>query len=86
MVDYPIRRKILSILADQETTTRSELAAELATDEDVSATDVEALETSLHHNHLPKLDDEQYIEYDVRNGDVVLWKQEDALRSQLGDE
>ena len=76
-----IRRKILEILADEEQLTRSELVEELAKDRDFHGVEPRSLEIDLHHNHLPRLDDEQYIEYDPRNGDVTLWKEPEWLEN-----
>ncbi|RBI58763.1 hypothetical protein DMJ13_25855 [halophilic archaeon] len=86
MVTDLVRRRILSILADEEVMTRTELAEVLAGDEDIPATDTQSLEISLHHNHLPRLDDNHYIEYDPRTGDIVLWKDPQRIRIQLHDE
>ena len=86
MVTNQIRRTVLSVLVDERQTTRAKLASELASDDAIPATDVESLEIALHHNHLPKLADERYIEYDTRNGDVVLWKGRETVREELAAE
>ena len=75
MISDPVRRTIVVVLAERGQTTRAELAEALAEAEDVPGTDADALEIHLHHNHLPRLDDEQYLEYDARSGDVVPWKE-----------
>jgi len=86
MVTDPVRRKILSVLADEETMTRTDLAEILADDEDIPTADIDSLPISLHHNHLPSLDDSNHIEYDARNGDIVLWEDPERVRAQLHDE
>jgi hypothetical protein len=86
MVIDPLRRTILTVLADEETMTRTSLAALLAADEDVPTADTRSLEIVLHHSHLPKLDDENYIEYDARSGDIVLWQDRESIRAQPHEE
>jgi DNA-binding transcriptional ArsR family regulator len=86
MIADPVRRKILSVLADEQMMSRSDLGEVLASDEDIPAADTHDLEMSLHHNHLPKLTDDNYIEYDTRTGDVVLWKDPQRIRAHLYDE
>lgn len=83
MISDPVRRRILSILAEEGNTTRSELAAMLATDESIPAANTESFEIRLHHDHLPRLADEQYIQYDARNGDIVLWKEPQWILARL---
>ncbi len=80
---HPVRQKVLVLLADDGSLTRAELAEKLVRDEDVSYERVERMEVALHHNHLPKLEDYQYIEYDARNGDVVLWEDPETVRGLL---
>ena len=82
-IDHPIRRRILSVLVEHRELTRSELAERLATDPDVPTSDVYHLEINLHHNHLPKLDDEEYIEYDLRMGDLKRWKDAQEIQALL---
>jgi hypothetical protein len=82
-IDHPIRRRILSILFEHSEHTRSELAEQLATDSDISTCDTHHLEIVLHHNHLPRLDDERYIEYDPRSGDLRRWKDSKVIRAHL---
>lgn len=83
---HPVRQKVLALLADDDSLTRTELAEAAARDEDVPYESVERLEVVLHHNHLPKLEDRQYVEYDARNGDVVLWDDPETVRSLLNTE
>lgn len=83
MITNAVCRRILSILAEEGNTTRSELAAVLAADETIPAADIRSFEISLHHDHLPRLADEHYIEYDARNGDIVLWKEPQWILSLL---
>ena len=83
VMTHPLRRKILTLLVEQRELTRPELAAILADDPDVSATDPKYLEIVLHHNHLPKLADKSFIDYDSRTGDINRWEEPEAIKSQL---
>lgn len=78
-----IRREVLVKLLSQHSSTRTKLAEELAAAEDVAIDDPERLEIVLHHIHLPKLDDEQFVEYDARTGDIILWKNAKTIKSLL---
>lgn len=80
---HPVRKKALELMADEGVLTRTELAEAVATDEGVPREDADRLKAAMHHNHLPKLDDHQYVEYDERNGDVVLWTDPETVRSLL---
>ncbi|MFH5800498.1 HalOD1 output domain-containing protein [Haladaptatus sp. CMAA 1911] len=84
-IDHPIRQRILSILSENSEHTRSELAERLATDSDIPTCDTHHLEIVLHHNHLPRLDDKQYIEYDPRSGDLRRWKDPEVIRAHLDE-
>jgi hypothetical protein len=86
MVTDPVRRAILSVLADEGTVTRTDLVAHLATDADIPTSNTDSLEIALHHSHLPRLADENYIEYDARSGDIVLWQDRASIRAQLNEE
>lgn len=86
VLTHPVRQKVLSLLADDDSLTRTELAEAAAEDEDVPCESVERLEVTLHHDHLPKLADHQYVEYDARNGDVVLWDDPEFVKSVLNTE
>ena len=77
------RGKILSILVDRDEMTRSELAEHLAADPSVHSSDVDHLEIVLHHKHLPKLEQNSYLEYDYRTGIVVQLQDPREIRSQL---
>lgn len=83
VLTHPVRQKVLTLLADDRFLARTELAEKIASDEDISYESVQRLEVVLHHNHLPKLADQQYIEYDERNGDVALWKDPETVKSLL---
>lgn len=83
VLTHPVRQKVLSLLADGECLTRTELAEAAARDADVPYESVDRLEVVLHHEHLPKLEDCQYVEYDARNGDVVLWDDPETVRLLL---
>ncbi|MFC7214659.1 hypothetical protein ACFQO4_11300 [Saliphagus sp. GCM10025334] len=72
VLGHPVRRRVMSLLVDREIATREELVAMLSDDETLSEREVERLETMLHHDHLPRLEEELLVEYDDRNGDVVL--------------
>lgn len=82
-LDHPIRRAILAKLAERRTWTRTDLAAALESDEQVDEVDRGRIEVGLHHDHLPKLADGQYLDYDRRNGDVVRWKDAKDVQSAL---
>lgn len=80
---HPLRRTILTRLLERPVWTRDELAESLVADESVPHDDFTRLELVLHHHHLPKLDASQYVEYDRRNGDVVLWKDDQCVQGEL---
>lgn len=83
---HPVRRKVLALLVEHGEITRTELAERIARDEEVPTESRYHLEILLHHNHLPRLDEELYVEYDPRNGDIVLWEDPRAVMSQLNEE
>ena len=83
VVTHPVRKKVLTLLTEQPVRTRSEIAEAAAKDDDVPYESMDRLELLLHHNHLPRLADHQYIEYDTRHGDVVLWEDPDTVKSVL---
>ena len=83
VLTHPIRRKILSLLIERRELTRPELAAFLVADPDLSATDAQHLEIVLHHNHLPRLAEQSFIEYDPRTGEIVRWKDPEVIESRL---
>jgi hypothetical protein len=71
------RRILLSVLPDQSTPVdAADLARTVAAreessaPEDVSAELVRDVHVTLHHVHLPKLDDAELLEYDAPAGDV----------------
>ncbi|WP_455363912.1 DUF7344 domain-containing protein [Natronococcus wangiae] len=78
-----IRRRVVSILVEDGAVRRKKVAELLADDETISQDDVERLEIALHHHHLPVLDEELFVEYDHRNGDVVLWKDAETAAELL---
>ncbi len=81
------RRRLLAYLLEEEETTCDELAAMLVgwkTGETGGMGDTEDYETvvtSLHHRHLPILEEASLLEYD--NGDVRLTVDEDKARTVL---
>jgi len=83
VISHPVRRKVLVILTEREAATRTALADELAVDEGISIEDTERLDVLLHHNHLRKLDEHQYVAYDRRHGDVALWKDPKSVEFDL---
>lgn len=85
MITHPFRKRILAFLAMNKGISRAELATLLAASTEVTASEVNQLELSLHHNHLPRLASEGYIDYDQRSGEIVLWKDADTLLAELGD-
>lgn len=80
---HPIRRSVLAKLARDGSVTRRTLAETVAADGAVDEADVDRVEVSLHHNHLPKLADEGYLDYDRRHGDVVLWEDPETVRALI---
>ena len=83
VLGHPVRRRVLSRLTDEPRVELEELAATLADDDAVPTDDPDRIAVALHHNPLPRLDDELYVEYDHRNGDVVLWKDPETVTAKL---
>ena len=74
----------MAILVEQRHMTLRDLAERIAAEpNDVSERDPGTLELVLHHNHLPRLDDELYVEYDPRAGDVILWEDPQTVSRRL---
>lgn len=84
VLGHPVRRRVVSALIEHDILRREEVAEMLAADETIAADDPERIETVLHHQHLPHLDEELFVEYDHRTGDVVLWK-DPAVAADLID-
>jgi len=83
VVTHPVRQKVLTLLTEKPVRTRSEIAEAAATDDAVPYENTDRLEVLLHHNHLPRLADHQYLEYDTRQGDVVLREDPEIVTSVL---
>lgn len=73
------RRRVVAALLETETTTIDALSERLAdarqqddTDAESDADRIERVKIGLVHDHLPRLAEHGVIEYDARNGDVVL--------------
>lgn len=64
-----VRQGVLRRLFHTEQTTRAALAEDLA-EADPIAAEADRLEVQLHHDHLPTLEDEEFIEYDPETGEV----------------
>lgn len=64
-----VRHGVLRRLLHTERTTRATLAEDLA-EADRIAAEADRLEVQLHHDHLPTLEDEEFIEYDPASGEV----------------
>lgn len=73
VLTHPIRHRVISILVDHDAVEWNELAEMIAIDESVPYDDRDQIEIALVHNHLPRLDDEQLIQYDQRSGDATLF-------------
>ena len=86
VLGHQVRRKVLTLLAERNVLHRSGLAQKIVGDDEIPHENVERVTLSLHHNHLPKLADHDYVEYDPRTGDVVLWKDPSAVKSSLRSE
>jgi len=78
-----IRKKILSFLIDRGEVTRTELAEHLADYSSTTTSDTHHLEIVLHHKHLPKLDQESYLEYDYRTGVIIRSLDPFEIKAQL---
>ncbi|WP_433634440.1 DUF7344 domain-containing protein [Halomicrococcus sp. NG-SE-24] len=59
-----LRHQILLSLNTHEEPTLSELATALQESERIPETDLERIKIQLYHNHLPKLEDAELIDYD----------------------
>jgi DNA-binding transcriptional ArsR family regulator len=72
------RRRIISLLQKNGPVSQKEVAHQLvawkydSTSEAVSDKAVEKAEIALHHNHLPKLEDANLIEYDRRSKTLLV--------------
>lgn len=82
---HSVRRRVIAILADRTHVRRERLAEALAADDSVPEDDPDRIEVALHHNHLPRLDDAQLVEYDRRTGDVALFCDADTALELLED-
>lgn len=85
LLSHPVRRSVLSALVEREEFDRGRLARYVADDGDAPPDDPERAEVVLHHNHLPKLDDGGFVDYDPRQGDVRLWKPPAEVRTLLAE-
>ncbi|MEZ3117164.1 hypothetical protein RYH80_14710 [Halobaculum sp. MBLA0147] len=83
------RRAVLSLLSDVPETTLSDLADEIAADENdttpdrLSSSQRKRVYISLYQNHLPKLADAGVIEYDRNRGDIRRLPTADRLQRYL---
>ncbi|GAB3029420.1 DUF7344 domain-containing protein [Natronobiforma cellulositropha] len=81
------RRYLLRRLADERVLSFDQLSQEIAEQESESdETSTEArkeVEISLVHNHVPRLADHGFLEYDSRSGDIVLSERGETLESLL---
>ncbi|NKE36200.1 hypothetical protein GWG54_10295 [Natronococcus sp. JC468] len=78
------RRRVMSLLLEYDNMRRERLAEILSEDDSIQDTDAERLEAELHYHHLPKLDEGMLVDYDHRNGDVVLWEDPETVAKLLG--
>ena len=78
----PARRHVLRTLLETSATTIDDLAERLAGAPNVDGRSIDRTKIELVHDHLPRLEDHGVIEYDDRNGDVVL-DDPDDLESYL---
>ena len=83
LLAHPLRRRVLEVLTEEGTCNRDELAARLREDETMTTPEADQLDLHLHHTHLPKLANAQYVDYDPRNGDVALWKESEDVETEL---
>lgn len=83
------RRRLLTLLLDDPSRTRDELATiltgwEATTNRPMAApSDRARIEVDLHHSHLPLLDDLGVVSYDPTNGRVVLEELADETRAAI---
>jgi len=83
LLSDPVRRGVLRLLVEGGPSTRDELTATLAESQRLDDAEMERLEVAMHHVHLPKLDAQQYVDYDPLMGDVVLWADPDEVTDDL---
>ncbi|WP_458205273.1 DUF7344 domain-containing protein [Haladaptatus sp. NG-SE-30] len=82
VLENSLRRSALRCLAEHEyTISLSELAAFSADDDSVSERDLELIAISLHHTHLPQLEDCGFIHYDPRSNTVERTVDESAMKT-----
>lgn len=72
LLSNPDRRHVVRTLLETTVTTIDDLAEGLAASPDADSRTIDQAKIELVHNHLPRLEDYGVIEYDDRNGDVVL--------------
>ncbi|MFC6954607.1 DUF7344 domain-containing protein [Halorubellus litoreus] len=83
------RRRLVTLLFDDRSRTRDELATILAGWEATgnrpmaTATDRARIEVELHHHHLPLLDDLGVVSYDPTSGRVVLEALTDETKATI---
>lgn len=72
------RQNVIVCLAcsEQETMTINEVSEELAT---TPGSSVETIKTSLHHIHLPKLEEAGLVEYDERS-EAIRYRSSESIR------
>jgi hypothetical protein len=83
------RRRLVTLLLDDPSRTRAELATVLAGWEATTnrpmttPSDRARIEVELHHRHLPLLDDLGVVSYDQTSGRVVLEELDDETRAAI---
>lgn len=87
-LSHPIRREVVYYFerfATDDTASIDDLSAHV--EEQVPLTDLSGIRHALHHAHLPKLAERDWLDYDARSGDVRYYGHEDAaeLLSELAD-
>lgn len=80
-----VRQGVLRRLLSDERTTREALAEDLAAADPIPD-DADRLEIQLHHDHLPTLEDEEFLEYDPQTGAVRRAMDPDTIAAALEGE
>lgn len=70
MLSHSYRRRLLLAVLNENPRDEAKLADEIITPDEVDADGLRAAKIQLHHVHLPKLDDKDYIEWQPETGTI----------------